>query len=807
MLRQPRRLLSAVLAIVLGIAFVTTALAIGSSMRHGIELHAAGTVQNAAVVAAVKNKPGAPLVSEAAVAAMTKVPGVTDVRPVVETAVRQIAGERTGVLFVRSLPRPGADVTVVSGRMPNQPGEAVVNEAVVRGRRTGPGQALMVASEKEEPMTVQVVGVVRVGPTISPTNEDPVLLGFDQDLFRFREAAGYDTAYVSGKDDQEQLRESINGLPQVQGLTLRTGQDEIEHRIQQMSHGSTALTGILLGFAVVALFVSALVISNTFAILTAQRVRELALLRCVGATRRQIFRSVLGEAAVIGAFGSAFGLLLGLGCAAIAVHAVGKSEPLITFAVTWSGAAIPLVVGMVLSVIAALGPARQATAVSPLAALRPQLAPVLRTRAGVWQSVAGALGLIGGTALVVGAATLYSVPMGLAGGVLSFAAILLLAPVLVPAAAVPAGSVARAIGGLPGELAVRNAQRNPRRAAATAGALLIGVTLISMMLIGAQTGQTSVERAVNGHYPADAQVGGARPVTSDALERIRATPDVDSAALVSSGQYRITANGRTISGVVLGVDPSVAPVLREPRMLDGLGDNVIVMSAKNPLAKAGTVEVSGPAGTARLNVVVTREASSTPLISAAVAHRLDPEVTVNAWVRFSDRAEPRQAMERLADTMAPAGFEVGGAATERAELQKIIDGVLLAVIGMLAVAIVIALIGVGNTLGLSVLERTQENGLLRALGLTRLQLRGMLGIEALTLAAIATIVGLALGTGYGVAAAYALIGKDMTVVVAIPWARLAAVAALALAAGWLASVLPGVRASRVPPAAALASSD
>ncbi|GAB3699403.1 ABC transporter permease [Mariniluteicoccus flavus] len=184
---------------------------------------------------------------------------------------------------------------------------------------------------------------------------------------------------------------------------------------------------------------------------------------------------------------------------------------------------------------------------------------------------------------------------------------------------------------------------------------------------------------------------------------------------------------------------------------------------------------------------------------------LAPQAAAAAWVRFAEGANIADAMEGLRAAVADVpGAQVGGAAAERAEMKKILDGVVAVALALTAVAVAIAVVGIGNTLGLAVLERTREFGLLRALGLTRRRLRMMLGLEAVVLAAVAVLIGVGLGIAYGITGIRAVVGTGFTVIPEVPWGQLALVVAFALAAGWLASVLPGARAAKTSPSAALA---
>ncbi len=237
-------------------------------------------------------------------------------------------------------------------------------------------------------------------------------------------------------------------------------------------------------------------------------------------------------------------------------------------------------------------------------------------------------------------------------------------------------------------------------------------------------------------------------------------------------------------------------------MVAGLRDDTIVAAPDSHLVDGQQVTLSGPAGKVTLTAVVAGDRLG-PVVTPTTLLKIAPDATATVWLRFDRGADPAQVVEDVGRA-AGAEAQVAGAAAQRAQITAMVDTALAVVIGLLTVAVVIAVIGIANTLSLSVLERTRESGLLRALGLTRGQLRGMLGWEAVVLAAIGTLLGIGLGIGYGIAGAYALLGNVSTVLIVVPWGRLATVALVAIAAGWLASVVPGAAAARVSPAQALA---
>ena len=545
--------------------------------------------------------------------------------------------------------------------------------------------------------------------------------------------------------------------------------------------------------------------------------------------------AVLGEAAVLALAASAAGIALGAGIVAlIAWLSAGSRLALVGVTLSASAVVVPLLVGLVVTLAAAVVPGRRATRVAPLAALRPETAVLARSRAGRLRIAAGAIAVGAGLAALVLGARGHALIPAMAGGAASVLGVVLLGSLVVPPLARVLGALPAALAGLPGRLAVDNARRNPARAAATASALFVGVALITLMSVGAASGQASVDHELDRRAPVDVIVAaeGALPATT--YDAVAHSAVVATATRQATAPVVLTWEGnpdgpagleRRVSATGIGSDAGT--VVRYAGFVTGVAPGTVLMDtsqgipdgARVTLRAAGggsgadAADAAGATGTAagsagarmRLRAVVRDDGPSSPTMTIDTLRRLDPHARTVIWARYVDGQDPVAAGERLAADLQGENVQIGGAAAQRVEYQRVTQVVLYVVTGLLAVSVVIALVGVGNTLGLSVLERTRESGLLRALGVTRRQVRGMLGIEALTLAAVGATLGVALGIGYGVAAAHALLGERLTVVVSIPWARLALVATVAVGAGWLASIVPGHRAANVPPSAALAT--
>ncbi len=569
----------------LGVAFVATALMVLSSAQAAMAQAAGAQYARADLV--VTNAAGP--ITPAVVDRLARLDGVAGAAGLVDSAVRVTYPDSSRPTFasVSGLP---ADPSfrwhqVDTGRLPSGPSQVAIPRDLARDRGLKVGSVLRIHSEKGPARAVRVVGVVSGGSLLDSSS----LVADDRAIAAWSGSVSYGEVLVRTTPGADQAAVTERLRQDVRGATVQTAAQRTDDRVASFTNGVDVLGGFLLGFAGIAVFVATLVVANTFTILLAQRTRELALLRCVGALRRQIFGSVVVESLLLGLVASVAGIAVGAGLAGLAVVLLGRSPlgiPTGGLAVTPAGIVVPLVVGLVTTVLAALAPARRATRVSPLAALRPELAAGARSRAGIIRTVLAVLCVLAGAAALFGAMTLTSFLMALAigigGGLLSFVGILLGAPLLVPALVRLLGSLTGRLGGPPARLAVGNAVRNPRRTAATAAALLVGVTLIAMMSVGAASVQKSFHASLDSRYPLDLSVDVSTGALPDAL--VKGVPRVEGVsrtATLAGAQVRLAAAGhpgRSIETNVSAVDPSAADrVMHNPSLLSGLGDRTAII--------------------------------------------------------------------------------------------------------------------------------------------------------------------------------------------------------------------------------------
>jgi putative ABC transport system permease protein len=565
-------------------------------------------------------------------------------------------------------------------------------------------------------------------------------------------------------------------------------------------------------FAAVAVFVGIFIIFNTFSMLVAQRTRELGMLRAVGASRGQVLRVVLGEAVVIGLAGSVLGLGFGVAIAAglkvlvaqIGLE-IGSDLPILPATVIAS-----LTVGILVTLFSAILPAVRASRITPVQALREdQSIP----QKGLWVR-----GIIGTVAVALGAAaaavgvTTDDANWGLLGigAVLALVGVLMAAPVVtqpvVSLVTWPFVALTRVVG----RMARLNAQRNPRRTAATASALTIGLALIAGISVIAESTKASVSDLVEQQLTADYVLnGGQSPFPESVAAAAAKLPGVQSVAAVNllnvkTPKDTYSASAGTAEGIrdniKMNVTSGSLDVLGSGQVLveDGVAKangwkvgstftGTVGALRDQPLAVGGTFEKNEVLGA---GVIVP-----TALYEKAVpsAQRVDFLVYVKAKAG-GDAAALRQALVKEVEPFVVVSVQDGSEfVSSQADQVNTLLGLLY---GLLFLSVIIAVLGIINTLALSVFERTREIGLLRAVGLSRQQLRSMITIEAIATAVFGAVIGTGLGLGLGVAVRRAMVDQGINTL-AIPWGLLIGVLAMAAVIGVIAALLPAWRAVRL----------
>ncbi|SCQ69530.1 ABC-type antimicrobial peptide transport system [Propionibacterium freudenreichii] len=572
---------------------------------------------------------------------------------------------------------------------------------------------------------------------------------------------------------------------------------------------------IFLGvFAAISLVVACFLIVNTFSMLVAQRSRELALYRALGASRRQVARSVIFEALLTGLFGGvvgvALGALLAFGIGRV-VAAMGMDMGSAVPMPSWQNALLSVVIAVVVTVVAAWFPSRRASRVPPIAAMTGEVASGQgglgrRTLFGTIMLVLGIAGVYAGVTLKV-SGNMWMLGIG---AFLVLIAVTLMSPVIGRPLIWVMGRAYRLLFGETGKLAELNAIRLPRRTAATASALMIGITLVSTLSILGASASTSTEQSVRETLRGDFVVTSLNygPLPTTLYDQVKATQGVASVHRMRVAPT--TVNGSRAS--VLGYPAADFNKIQAQSMVTGtMGDalgEVIVSQAyadAQKLQVGSTLESVDAATMAPLKLTVTGifttpkgggfgSINANLATVAALGNRdRDSQLSVDA----APGASHQSVQNALDSATSDNPLIVVQNQQEYAKAQSAqIDQMLTTVYALLGLAVVIAVLGIVNTLALSVVERTREIGLLRAVGMKRGQLRLMITLESVIIAVLGAVLGLVMGLGFGVALQHVLVDRGLSIL-SIPWGRLGIFLAVSVVVGVLAAVVPARRATKL----------
>ncbi len=832
LLAHKLRLALTALAVVLGVTFVSGTLVLTDTLNRtfdnlvntayqhiNFEIRGTAAFKNAgadAVNGTAVRKP----IPESIAAAVRRLPGVAYVDPQVQGYAQFVAdgnavGTGSSLGFSFDPNRQLSAVRLVQGSMPATTDDVVMDKATATKYHFKVGDQVRVLSG-QPPKWFTVSGIVTFGADNNLAGT--TLAGFSlpeaQSLFGTR--GYYDTIAILAKPgaDDVRLQRAIAGVlpPGVQVISGQTVANELSTAVgTALSFLSTAL----LVFALISLFVGAFTIFNTFSITVGQRTRELALLRIVGASRRQVFRSVLSEAAVLGLIASLIGLGLGV-LAALGLKALLKAfgitlppAPLVFEART---AVVAIAVGVGVTVISAIGPARRAVRIPPVAALvdhREEDRDPLRRRMTAGGIVA-ALGIALLVAGLTGSAILF---VGL-GAMAVFIAAGMLAPIVARPLSGALGRPLAALLGTPGRLGRENSMRSPRRTAQTAAALMVGIALVSTIaVLGAslsQSAKDSVDSAVRADYVITGPSSGFSTSVAPAVSRI---PGVATVSTVYQGQFELRGSLSSLVGVTAAdLQATVNLAVTAGRGAPALAAGQLLIDTDTASAKHLSVGSVVPVTFAQTGPSTMRIGGifkANPLIGSYVvgagffvSHFHDP-LPIGVLVRTRPGADD---VGRAINSYLNVYPNVGVKTREQFEQsqQHAVNQELGLVYVLLALAIVVALIGIVNTLMLSVFERTHELGLLRAVGMKRRQVRAMIRSEAVIIALFGAVIGVIIGTALGVAFAASLRQQGITEI-AVPFASLVGFLVLSALLGLGAASWPARRAAKLDVLAAIAA--
>nr|WP_221308485.1 ABC transporter permease [Nocardiopsis mwathae] len=725
--------------------------------------------------------------------------------------------------------------TAAEGRLPTADDEVAIGNTSATATGYGPGDTVTILDSDGDPRDFTVVGIID--------------LGVDQDL-AMQGAVGFTpatTTRMTGSsdfteidvigadgttpDEVKQALDTALGAP----AKVMTGQELGDAMAEGAGGGQVKLLGTaLLLFAAVAMFVAGIVIYNTFAILIAQRQRETALLRCVGAHRGQVFGQVLTEAAVVGALSSLIGIAAGYLLATAGITAVGSLAPALLDGVTVSG--LPtlspttviagLLVGTAVTVVSALLPAWRATAIPPLAALRSgAVAAGMEEGSGWKRAAASAVFFLAAAAMVAYAVRGEADDTGMilvaAAGMVCFVGVVTIGPLLVRAVVGLVGAPMRKIG-VPSMLAADNARRSPKRAATAMIALTVGATLMTGYAVINSSMEATLDDQLGLKFSVDYEVMrqpigglGAAADEEDAdtgvppeiTRKLDALPQIDGTFPRRQAEATLDGPEEEFSTPVVGyIGAEVGTDVRQKVVagdLSQVGPGKIAVHLGLTdwlgLEVGDTITLPTERGERSYEIAAIPDGDGplwgivlddTDFAAAFPGSTTDDAVLVKA-ADGEELANVREAI--LGAISADPTLVLGGAAEMKEQYSGIMNGVFWTVAALLGLAIIIAVFGIANTMALSVLERTRESALLRALGLTRAQLRRMLSIEAVLVSLIGTALGVALGVVFGWAAAAATFDH---LILRVPTGLITVFLAAAVIAGLLAAVLPARKAAR-----------
>lgn len=819
-----RRLLGTFLAVFLGIAFLSGTLVLGDTLRANFDTLFAGAnagtdalIRSASTIEADGGRgpdlDGRSLVPAALADRVRSVPGVAAAEPSIQ-GYGQIIGAGGEPVGGNGPPRlAGNWITdtelnpykLVEGRPPATIDEVVLNRGAAEAGALKVGDTAVV--QTPEPVTVTVVGIATFGADDglgAVTFAAFTLEGAETHVTKRPGLASGILVRAQPGVNQQVLAERVRPLVGDGNEVLTGAQVSAEASDDIGRQFLDTFTMFLTVFAGVALLVGSFSIYNTFSILVAQRSRESALLRALGAARAQIVASVMVEAVLVGLVASAAGLLGGVGIAGLLkglFDSFGFSLPAGGLVFDAGTAVTCMTVGTAVTLAAGVFPAVRASRVAPVAALREsaaEAAEVSRIRA-----VAGAALSALGVAVVLGA-VLGDADLGIAGvgAALTMVGVVTFGPVLArPAAALVGWPLARARG-VTGGLARRNAMRNPRRTSGTAAALMVGVGVVTLFTVFAASIRTSIDDTVSRSFGGDLVVstgsfggGGLDPALAPA---IAALPEVRAAVGLGQGVADVDGKGRRVTVADVG---SLGGLLDLDVRDGSLQRSQLAVSEATGLALGTPVAMRFTDGTAETFTV------GAVYESADVAG--DYLLSREAWAPHAGQDVDTQVLVGLeagvslgAGKAAISGLSHGAGVMDRKEyvssVAQGVDMMLGIVYVLLFLAIVIALMGIANTLSLAVHERTRELGLLRAVGQSRRQLRSMVRWESVIIALFGTAGGLVLGVFLG----WALV-QAASATFAAPAGQLAVVLVAGAAAGVLAGLGPARRAARLDVLAAI----
>ncbi|MEV5485480.1 MULTISPECIES: ABC transporter permease [Streptomyces] len=832
-LAHKARLLMTVLAVMLGVAFVSGTLVFTSTISDAYQASSQKGYDNVDVAVhpqssdSRRGAPGAePKLDQKLLDKAAHVPGAASATGTVSgfTAIADKKGELLGSGFSTTGGNyfPGKDgkdarYPMRSGAAPKGPHEFALDAhtADKAGYKVGDTVRLSVDGPVREQKLTGIFttddGAVAAGGSLALFDTPTA-----QKLFAMPGGFSEIDVKAAPGTSQNALKSAVDKVLPQGAAEATTGKQLADDQAEMIAKSMDGMKTALLAFAGIALFVGVFIIANTFTMLVAQRTKELALLRAVGASRRQVTRSVLMEAFVVGAVAAVTGLAAGIGIGAglrELMSSTGATVPDGPLVISPSTVLASFLVGIVITVLAAWLPGRRAAKIPPVAAMNSVHAAattkslVVRNTIGALFAGAGAAGVLVATGMSDGRTM-----MG-AGAVLLLIGVFILTPLLSRPLIALAAPVLRAFG-ISGGLARQNAVRNPRRTAATASALMVGLTLITGLTVIAGSVQTSIDKMATDSLTADYVVSMTNnlPLSPDVAKKLDGLDEVTAVSPLRISPSRIDGADKSLTGVN-GKD--FGKVTRLDFTQGSLGDlhggRVVVDDATAKKkgwqpgsrflvtfadGKTGTLTVSGVyKGNQLINGIIVDNATLAPHQQQAT----DRQVMVKTKDGTTDAAK-ESLVKGLGKNPA---LTVSDKKDISEEIAKAFSLMLNMLYGLLAMAVIVAVLGVINTLAMSVFERSQEIGMLRAIGLDRRGIKRMVRLESLVISLFGGVLGIGLGVFFGWAAGELISGSLATYELVLPWGRMGIFLGLAAVVGVLAALWPARRAARLNMLAAI----
>jgi putative ABC transport system permease protein len=703
---------------------------------------------------------------------------------------------------------------VSQGEPPTGPEQVVVDAATARTHDLVVGDRLSIIFAKVPPREFEISGIAKFGDADNLAGA--TLAVFDTATAQevLDRVAEFDDISVVAADDVSlsELRADIQSVLPT-GVEAVDSAQVADEQSQALKEALGFFRIALFVFAAIALFVGSFLIFNTFSIIVAQRTRELALLRALGASRRQVTRSVVAEAVLIGVLagviGVAAGVAIAIGLRAM-LEAFGIDLPGTSLQLQPRTVVVSILVGVVITVLAAILPARRAGGVSPIEAMRegastpPRAATHRRLASGLAVTALGALALGFG---LFGSTGQAGVLIGL-GAALAFLGVAILAPLF---ARPVAGAIGAPIRGLSmsAKLGRENAMRNPRRTASTASALMIGLGLVAMVAILAASIKESSDVALRDAFKADFTVTTTSflPMSQDVAATLRDLPEVAVVSQQRQGGFRVDGGTAFISGVDPATIDQVLTLGLSAGAVEALEDGDVIVLDTRLEEEGWSVGDTLPAafaasGDADLTIGGTftdnRTVGGEYVVSLDTYDRYFPE-QLDAFVlaTAAEGVSPGEAQDAMKAALEEyPNVEVQNQAEFREKQAGFVDQLLGLITALLLLSILIAVFGIVNTLGLSIYERTRELGLLRAVGMKRTQVKRMIRWESVIITTFGAALGLVIGVAFGWALQRGLEPQGITEF-AIPWPQLLVYLVIGALVGVVAAIWPARRAARL----------